>query len=62
MSKGNREPEFADENTSEPKKMPRLKYPDDILPDNNEYCMLDKEAIDDEIRSRGSNPRYDEHR
>lgn len=50
---------FANENMNEPDnlRMPRIVYPNDILPDENPLSEMSRQAEKDEVRSDGSNPR-----
>jgi hypothetical protein len=45
------------ENSSEPEIMPRIVYPNDILPDENPLSAMSKEAQYDEVKCLSSNPR-----
>ena len=45
------------ENSSEPKVYPRIVYPNDILPDENPYSEMSREAIHEEVKADSSNPR-----
>lgn len=51
---------FKNENAAEKGPRPRLKCPNDILPDENPYCELPKESVRANTKSLGSNPREDE--
>ncbi len=51
---------FKNENAAEVGPRPRIKYPDDILPDANPYCALPKESVRANTKCLGSNPREDE--
>ena len=48
---------YDNENSSEPVKMPRIVYPNDILPDENQFSEASKEANRAEVKSLSSNPR-----
>ena len=50
---------FSNENSSEPDSlsMPRMRYPDDVLADENEYCNIKKTAVKDIDKADSSNPR-----
>ena len=50
---------FANENSNEPDSMPmpRIVYPNDILPDENSLSEMSKEAQRAEVKTDGSNPR-----
>ncbi len=50
---------FANENANEPDnlRIPRIVYPDDILPDENSLSLMSKEAQIAEVKTDGSNPR-----
>lgn len=50
---------FANENANEPDnmRMPRITYPNDILPDENPLSEMSKEAQRAEVKTDGSNPR-----
>lgn len=49
---------YANENTNEPDglRMPRINYPNDILPDENTLSEMSKEAQCAEVKTDGSNP------
>ncbi len=50
---------FANENANEPDSlaMPRITYPNDILPDENPLSEMSKDAQRAEVKTDGSNPR-----
>ena len=50
---------FANENSKTPDgmPMPRIVYPDDILPDENPLSRMSKQAQRAEVKTDGSNPR-----
>jgi hypothetical protein len=50
---------FANENTKTPDnmRMPRIIYPNDILPDENDLTQMDREAQYAVEKTDGSNPR-----
>ncbi len=50
---------YANENSNEPDNMPmpRIVYPNDILPDENSLTEMNKEAQRAEVKTDGSNPR-----
>ncbi len=50
---------FTNENSNEPDnlRMPRIIYPNDILPDENPLSEMSREAQNAEVKTDGSNPR-----
>ena len=50
---------FGDENANNPDAMPmpRIVYPNDILPDENPLSQMSKQAQDAEVKCLSSNPR-----
>ncbi len=50
---------FKDENALRPDnlKMPRVNWPNDIMPDENPYSEMSREAQDCVVKTDGSNPR-----
>jgi hypothetical protein len=48
---------FGNENASEPNDMPRVRWPNDIMPDENSLSELSKDAQDREVKAVSSNPR-----
>lgn len=48
---------FVSENASEPDVMPRVNWPNDIMPDENPLSEMSKEAQSLEVKSVSSNPR-----
>jgi hypothetical protein len=48
---------FANENAAEKGKMPRIVYPNDILPDDNSLSEASSESNLAEMKSLTSNPR-----
>lgn len=50
---------YANENANEPDnlRMPRITYPNDILPDENSLSEMSGDAQRAEVKTDGSNPR-----
>lgn len=48
---------YGNENASQPDDMPRVNWPNDIMPDENSLSELSKEAQMREVKSVSSNPR-----
>lgn len=59
IKEGNDMSRYSNENSNNPDSMPmpRIVYPNDILPDKNSLSEMSKQAQDAEVKCSGSDPR-----